>query len=143
MTQTTADLESTLQTYGNIWNERNYDDIPDVVAEDFTLLDPAAPGGEVHGHDGLESFIRETVSRFSDFHAEVVDMLVGEDTVMLEVRYRMTHDGEFDGIPPTNTTVEFTGMGKVRLTDGKVQEHHVYFDRQAVQEQLGRADVTE
>jgi steroid delta-isomerase-like uncharacterized protein len=137
MTQATTDIESTVRTYLDVWNERNYDDIPDVVAEDFTMTDPAAPGGEVHGHDGLESFIRAVVEGFSDFHVEVVDMLAGDDTVMSENKYRMTHDGEFNGIPATDNTAEFMGMGKVRVADGKVQEHHVYFDQQEILTQLG------
>lgn len=143
MAQAETDIESVVQTYLDIWNERNYDDIPDVVAEDFTMRDPAAPGGEVHGHDGLESFIRAVVGGFSDFHVNVVDMVVGEDRVMSENEYRMTHDGEFDGIPPTNRTVEVMGMGKVRVADGRVQEHHVYFDQQAILEQLGVAETQE
>lgn len=48
-----------------------------------------------------------------------------------------THEGEFNGIPPTGREVDQQGMEKLRLADNRVQEAHIYFDRQEMLTQLG------
>lgn len=137
MAEATPDAKRLVNAYEDIWNERDYAKIQDVVSESFVMYDPAAPGGEVHGRDGLETFIDEVVSAFPDFRVTVIDMLVGEDTVMDEAKYTMTHEGEFDGIPPTGKEVEIRGMSIHRIQDGKVEEHRVYINQQELLDQLG------
>lgn len=93
MSQVTSDVERIAESYLGIWNDREYELIPDVGAESFEMHDPAAPGGEVYGPNGLESFIRAVVTGFSDFHDAPIDMLPGDDTVITENEYTMTDDG--------------------------------------------------
>jgi predicted ester cyclase len=68
---------------------------------------------------------------------DVIDVLVDDDAVAVEVRYTMTHEGEFNDIPPTGRTVDVGGMGKLLLEDGKVTEHREFHDQLEVLEQLG------
>ena len=137
MTEPTTDAERLAMDLIDVWNERQYARIPDVVSESFVMHDPAAPGGAVHGADGLETFIRGVVSGFPDFHVSVSDMLSGDDLVMYEATITMTHEGEFDGIPPTGRAVEIGEMSTVRIGDDGVDIHSTYFDQQDVLEQLG------
>ena len=140
MTQAPIDTEQLAREYASVWNERKYAKIPDVVSESFEMYDPAAPGGVVRGRDGLEQFIRAVVSGFPDFHVTILDMLSSEDRVMYEAEMSMTHEGEFDGVPPTGEEVELRYMGKIKTAGGKVQEHRIYFDQQELFEQLGLTD---
>jgi predicted ester cyclase len=55
---------------------------------------------------------------------------------MYDATLTMTHEGEFDGIPPTGREVEVREMAKYHVADGKIQEYRVCFDQQAVFEQL-------
>jgi len=140
MAETTTEPERLVNAYVDVWNERNYARIPDLVSESFAMYDPAAPGGEVHGRDGLAEFIRGVVAGFPDFHVTVVDVVSDGGLVMYEGDISMTHEGEFDGIPPTGRTVEIREMSKFHVADDEVQEHRAYFDQQAIFEQLGLSD---
>lgn len=101
------------------------------------MHDPAAPDGVVDGPDGLEEFIRTVVAGFPDFQVSISDMISDGDLVMYEGIITMTHEGEFDGLPPTGRRVEVKEMSTYHLRDDMIREHRVYFDQQAVTEQLG------
>lgn len=74
---------------------------------------------------------------FPDFQVTILDMVSRDELVMYEAELTMTHEGEFDGIPPTGREIKNREMSKLRIADGTLQEHRVYFDMQAVFEQLG------
>lgn len=99
--------------------------------------DPAVPDGVVHGPEGLEEFIKTVVAGFRDFQVSISDMISEGDRVMYEGVITMTHEGEFDGIPPTGRRVEIDEMSPYHLQDGESQEHRVYFDQQTVLDQPG------
>ena len=140
MARATRDAEGTVRAYVDVWNERDYSKIPEVVSESISVYNPTAPGGEVHGRDGLEAFMRGVVAGFPDFHVTVHDVVSNDDLVMYDATLSMTHEGEFDGIPPTGREVEVPEMAKYHVVDDKVREYRVCFDQQAVFEQLGLTD---
>lgn len=140
MARATRDAEGTVRAYVDVWNERDYSKIPEVVSESVSVYNPTAPGGEVHGRDGLEAFMRGVVAGFPDFHVAVHDVVSNDDLVMYDATLTMTHEGEFDGIPPTGREVEVPEMAKYHVVDDKVREYRVCFDQQAVFEQLGLTD---
>ena len=59
------------------------------------------------------------------------------DLVAARVEFGGTHRGEFQGIPPTNKRVSFTGIEVNRMVDGKVEEHWVELDLLGMMQQLG------
>lgn len=123
--------------YLDIWNESEYSKLPDVVAESVTVYDPGAPGGEIRGRDALEAFLRELRTGFPDFEVTIDDTLASDDVIMAEWTFTATHGGEFNGIPPTGREIDLRGMDKIVVTDGKVQEHRIYYNLQELFEQLG------
>jgi predicted ester cyclase len=50
---------------------------------------------------------------------------------------RGNHEGDFMGIEPTRTRIEFEGMEFVRFEDGEILESHVVWDALGVLGQLG------
>lgn len=137
MSQSTQEAEQIVREYADMWNNQDYSRIPTLVSESFVVYNPTLPEGEAHGHDGLEDWMREVTSGFPDFRVEPLDMLASEQTVMTEVKYTMTHEGEFAGIPPTEREAEFQAMAKFLIEDGKVKEHRDYVNQQELLEQLG------
>lgn len=140
MTEARSNAEQIVEEYTDMWNERDFSKIPTLVSESFVVYNSTLPGGSADGRDGLEEWMREVTTGFPDFRVEVLDRLASEDTVMTEVKYRMTHEGEFNGIPPTGREVEIDGMAKLRIEDGKIEEHRDYVDQRDLLEQLGVAD---
>jgi steroid delta-isomerase-like uncharacterized protein len=140
MAQTTPDAERTVESYVDAWSTGNYAKIRDTVAEAATVYDPGAPGGELHGRDEFESHLRDLRSGFPDFTISIEDMLSSGGLVMVEWTVTATHEGEFNGIPPTGQAVRLRGMSKTVVTDGKIQEDRIYHDFHEFLDQLGLVD---
>lgn len=133
MVETTPDAKQVVRDYAEMWNEQDAVRIPDLVSESFTGDFPEAEG-KVQGHDELEGLMRDFTSAFPDFHVEIFDLLANEDAVIAEAIYTMTHEGEFDGIPPTENVVKIQAMAKFLFEDNKITEHREYHDRQEILE---------
>jgi steroid delta-isomerase-like uncharacterized protein len=134
MAEHTDDAERVARAYVEMWNEGDDSRIPELVSESFVHVDP--DGEEFHGPDGLAAFMRAVANGFSGFEVQLRRMIAEGDVVMYEADVTMTHDGEFQGMPPTGETVEFTEMATVRVADGTVTEHRVYYDKRGVRDQL-------
>lgn len=118
-------------------NERDYDRIPDIFAESFRWETPAASSGEVRSYEEAEEVIEKIVSGFPDFSAELTDLLASDEAGMAGVRFTGTHEGEYEGIPPTGQEFELPGMSKWTVRDGKIEELRDYANMQDLVTQLG------
>jgi steroid delta-isomerase-like uncharacterized protein len=132
-----AGTEQLVREYVEMWNEREYGKASDLVTESFALYEPAVPDGDVQGPEGLVGFLRYIVDAFPDFEVEPIDVLADEGTVMMESTYVLTHEGEFEEIPPTGREVRMRGMHKFLIEGGTVAEHRLYYDLDEFFEQLG------
>lgn len=144
MEESTTESEQLARSYGDIWNERDYSKISDIVSESFVLYDPSVPKdvaggpkGEAHGPEGLEAFIRWLDAGFPDFQITISNLLASEETVMDEVMFTGTHEGNLNGLPPTGRSVGIRIMTKIRIEEGKVQQQRVYINQQEFADQLG------
>ena len=70
----------------------------------------------------LERLERQFSVAFPDTHHTVDDLIAEGDLVVLRTTARATHRGRFEGIDPTNRSVEFTGLVVYRIQDGKIAE---------------------
>lgn len=121
--------------YEALWNG-DFSKI-DVVSESATVYEPAAPDGVVHGRDGFEAFLREVRQGHPDLTLETHDMLVQDDTVMLDFTVTGTFQGEYYGAPPTGRSMTLDGMAKTVISGGQIQVDSIYFDRKDMFDQIG------
>ena len=127
--------EQPMSAYLALWNGE-YSKI-DSVSDSFVAYEPSAPGGEVHGPDALEAYVRELRTAFPDFTITPEVLLEDAEIVMTEWTATGTHEGEFNGLPPTGRTFEHRGMSKFVIADGRIQEERMYYDPREIAEQLG------
>ena len=127
--------EQLMSDYLALWHGE-YSKI-DAVSDSFVAYEPSAPSGEVHGPDAFEAYVRELRTAFPDFTITVEAALEDAEMVMTEWTGTGTHEGEFNGLPPTGRTFEHRGMSKFVIADGKVQEERMYYDPREIAEQLG------
>ncbi|MEF8790810.1 MAG: ester cyclase [Haloarculaceae archaeon] len=127
--------EQPMSAYLALWNGE-YSKI-DSVSDSFVAYEPSAPGGEVHGPDALEAYVRELRTAFPDFTITPEALLEDAEIVMTEWTATGTHEGEFNGLPPTGRTFEHRGMSKFVIADGRIQEERMYYDPREIAEQLG------
>lgn len=130
--------EQLVSEYVAMWNERAYSRFPEVVSASFTFTSPTV--GTLQGRASVEAYVHDVIAGFSDFQITVHEMLADETRVVTESTLSGTHDGEFDGIPPTQNTFEIRDMAKFVVEDGTLQSERLYFDQYALFEQLGLLD---
>ena len=108
-----------------------------VVSESLDAYNPGLEGGEVHDRESYAAYLQEGRSAFPDLQITIEELLADEGTVMAEVRITGTHEGEFEGLPPTGRSVDIRGMGRFSITDDTVESCHLYYDSQEMATQLG------
>lgn len=135
MVETATELASLMSDYTALWNG-DFSQM-DSVAKSVTVYHHAAPDGVIRGREELEGFVREFHTAFPDFHIAVDDLISSDEVVMKEWTITGTHEEEFNGTPPTGREIESTGMAKILVADGRVQEDRLYYNPQLMVEQLG------
>ncbi|WP_148416209.1 ester cyclase [Haloferax sp. KTX1] len=136
MTETTVTKrEQAMSDYLALWHGE-FSKI-DVLSDSFVAYEPSAPGGEVRGPDAFEAYVRRLRTAFPDFTITPEAALEDAEIVMTEWTGTGTHEGEFNGLPPTGRTFEHRGMSKFAIADGEIREERMYYDPREIAEQLG------
>ena len=74
---------------------------------------------------------------FPDSRILIESCIAEGDTVVTRWTLTGTHQGAFQGIPPTGRPVKFAGLEFNRVVDGRFVEHHSIFDNVALLQQIG------
>ena len=135
MAETAADPKRLATEYVEIWNEREFSRLSEVVDDSFTFTSPTTD--TIEGREAVEAYGREVTEAFPDFEITPHELLAGENLVMAESTLSGTHEGEFDGIPPTGERFEIRDMARFVVEDGKLQAERAFFDRHEFFDQLG------
>ena len=69
------------------------------------------------------------------------EMTAEGNRVVVRARFKGNHEGEFNGISPTNRTVEFPFVISYEIENGKIVHHWLIADQMALMEQLGVMNV--
>src|SRR5438309_11279825 len=101
------------------------------------VVDHSRPPGISPGAQGVREQFDGFRAAFSDFSAEVLDMICERDKVVTRKVFRGVHTGSFQGIEPTGRSVDIHVIDIVRIEDGRVVEHWNSVDRLGLLAQLG------
>lgn len=134
--QASMDLITTLSE--EVWNDRNYDRLDDIVTDDVVQHGPMT-GMEITGRKELEANIRQYHEAFSDLESTVEFMFSDESAeyVCAYLTNSGTHDGELMGIPPTDDSGAINVAAIYRIEDGKIAESWVIGDMYGLFTQIG------
>ena len=83
------------------------------------------------------AFMSAFTSAFPGSQISVESCIAEGDEVVARWMLTGTHQGEFQGIPPTGRTVKFGGIEFNRFVNGKLVEHRCNFDNIALLQQIG------
>lgn len=123
-----------------VWNEAvengDVDVIDDALTDDYVGHTPGTPGG-IRGPDGFKQYVRTLRAAFPDLTVTIDDRLVTEEEIIDRYTIRGTHEGDFQGISPTGTEIEFTGIVIHYVDNGQVRKDVSEFDVLDVMHQLG------
>jgi steroid delta-isomerase-like uncharacterized protein len=116
------------------FNERDWETERALRGDDFRAILSGAP--EPLDNDAWSGFMSAFVSAFPDSTIQVNDCIAEGDTVVTLWSINGTHRGEFQQIPATGRSVQFTGIEFNRVRDAKIVEHVAQFDLAGLMRQL-------
>ena len=141
MTPTTTEVNTEL--IDRIWEEAVENGemavVDEAAASDYVLHTPGAPEA-IRGPEGLKQYKRTLRAAFPDLSVTIEDRIIGEDAVVDRYTLRGTHEGDFQGIPPTGREIELTGINIHYMEDGTLVENVAEFDVYGLVQQLGVVD---
>lgn len=115
-------------------NARDFDRFAATHADDVVL----------HDHDetlrGVEAAVaheRALYESFPDMQYHVETTVAEGNVVAARWTVTGTHEGEFQGLPPTGNQVEIQAMGVMTGEDREITEVRLVYDRLGLMEQLG------
>lgn len=113
----------------------NFSLLDEVIAADAVDHNPAP--GQTSGLEGVKQIFGMFGAAFPDLHFTVEDQIAEGDKVVSRVTAHGTHQGDFQGVPPTGKPVTQTGIDILRIVGGKVVERWGEFDNLGLMQQLG------
>ncbi|MCC9075552.1 ester cyclase [Litorilinea aerophila] len=108
--------------------------IDELFAPEFQLHFPGFPPMDREGYKQLLAGFR---AGFPDLEVTVAGQVAEGSMVANRLVIRGTHTGEFQGIPPTGSAIEVTGMNVMRFENGKIVELWGVPDLLGILQQIG------
>jgi steroid delta-isomerase-like uncharacterized protein len=122
------------------FNNKDYDAIEGLAAENFELIDVAS-GEKFSGREGARRNAEGWITAFPDAKIEVLNLVSGGDWAVVEAVGRGTHSGPLKTpggeVPPTGRHMELHYCSLIKVQDGKIVEERDYYDGMTVATQLG------
>lgn len=119
-----------------IWNKGNFDNLEDLVSEDFVIHFPRE-GEDIRGPENVKQFYIELRKAFPDLRFTIIDLIAEKNKVVTHWAATGTHKAEFKGIPATGKKVAFKAVDIDRLVNGKFVECWTNVDELSLLQQLG------
>jgi steroid delta-isomerase-like uncharacterized protein len=91
----------------------------------------------VRGHEAVKQAMSVYFRAFPDLHFEMDQLITSGDHVVYRWRATGTHQGEFQGIAPTNRQVSARGCTVSEIKNGQFVRTASYSDQLTLLQQLG------
>ncbi len=116
-------------------NQNNPSVLDEVLAPDFVIYDP--PFGMQPNREGFRQMFTGFRTAFPDIHVTIEAEFADGDYVIHRGYVTATHQGEFQGIPPTGKQIKVKTIDIWRVANGKMVENWVQMDMLGLMQQLG------
>lgn len=128
--------------FAQVWAPGNFGILDELAAPNLIVSYPVPPE-PIHGPEAFKILLAQIFGGLPDASVSVDEEIAEADKVALRWTLRGTHKGELLGIPPTNRSVELTGITFYRIIGGKVVEEKGIGNTLGLLRQLGvfRADL--
>ena len=140
-------MNDRLEIIGRNWidavNAQDPKRIREVLADDFVW---ELGSSSTHGADASAEAWRLWFVGFPDFTFEILHALSHDDLVVLQLRMRGTHKGEFrfrgtdsleKGLAPTHQSFDLPGCAIHQIKSGKIVRLWAYWDTATLLRQIG------
>ena len=135
-TTTSTNTDTALRALALICDGDTGSAVDDVIHPDFVNHRPGSPRG---GPNGFRDVVRWLGAAFADISITPDDVIACGDKVVARTRFKALHVGPFNGIPPSNRTIEIDQIHIWRIQDGLVAENWACMDELSGIRQMGAA----
>ena len=115
-----------------VHNPALFDELPSPT---YVLHLPGSP--PISGIEQAKQLMAVYTSAFPDLQLTTEDMVAEGDKVAIRNTWHGTHQGAFQGLPPTGKHVTFTGSDFFRFVGGRIAEQWADLDALGLMQQLG------
>jgi steroid delta-isomerase-like uncharacterized protein len=122
-------------TAEEVWSKGNLAIVDEIYAPDFVCHFIVGP--EWKGPDGVKNNVQQHRTSFPDWNEQIEDIIAEGEKVVIRFTSRGTHEGEFEGIPPTGNQVTIAEVAIYRIADGKIAEQWGFPDIMGLLRQVG------
>jgi steroid delta-isomerase-like uncharacterized protein len=122
--------------YQEVWNDRKFEMIEQVISKSHALSDSTVTGSAV-GPLAYRRQVDRFLSAFPDLRFTVEDTVSEKDKLVVSWTITGTHKGEFLHVAPTNKKVSVSGITINEISNGKILESVVNWDALGLLHQLG------
>jgi predicted ester cyclase len=105
--------------YDEVYNKHQPEASDCFVAKDFIEHNPRLPH---EGLAGTKKFLNVVFAAFSDYHAEIQQLVAEGDWVVARIQFTGTNDGPYEGRPATGNKLVFSTSDFYRIENGKITE---------------------
>jgi len=116
-------------------NQNNPGVFDELLAPDFVIY--GAPGEMQRGIEGFRQLVAMFRTGFPDAHVTFEEELADGDKVIHRGYFTGTHQGDFQGIPPTGKQIKVKTIDIWRVVNGKMVENWVQMDMLGLMQQIG------
>ncbi len=113
------------------FNGRDLRVVDEIFAETFEL------NGNVISRENLKQSMRRRLTAFPDLRVTIEEIIGEGDKVGIWYTVQGTHRGEFEGIGPTGSQVNWFGFDLLRIESGKITQGRFIDDALGLMRQLG------
>ena len=109
--------------------------LDELLAPTYVLHLPGSP--PISGIEPAKQLMVAYTTAFPDLQLITEDLIAEGDKVAIRNIWHGTHQGTFQGLPPTGKHVTFTGSDIFHCVDGKIAEQWADLDTLGLLQQLG------
>jgi predicted ester cyclase len=109
----------------------------ELLTENFVANLPGLPE-PLHGREIWKLGTQAMLGGFPDLRVDIEDIFGAGDKVAVRLRFSGTHEGPFQGVPPTRRRVSFTSIEIYRIEGGEIAEEWVSPDMIGLMQQISQ-----
>jgi predicted ester cyclase len=137
MPSTGEETKSLLRRFEDAMNNRQLDDLNDILAPNFVRHCQATPQVDVRNREQFKDFLRQDAAMFPDNVQTFTHLLADGDMAAIFATYEGTQTGQMGPFAPTGNKAKFDFAGVLRVEDGKLAELWITWDNMTILGQLG------
>jgi predicted ester cyclase len=92
--------------------------------------------------EGVEKFVTHFLGSFPDLQHTVEGMIAEGNEIAVRFSARGTHSGQWLEFAPSGKSIHYTGVTLACIIEDKIVEHHTWWDKSALIEQLDPKKAT-